>query len=80
MKKIEDMLEKIDTRLDNMDMTLVKQEANLAEHMRRTEILESELRPLKSHVDKVKGGIQLIKIIGSTLVVFALILKLMGKI
>ena len=59
-------LERLDEKLDAVDRTLVKQEENLREHMRRTDILESqhnhledkmhdELEPIKSHVQQVKG-------------------------
>lgn len=61
-----DKLDKLDTRLDSLDKTLVKQEENLREHMRRTELLEQqhthledeihvELEPIKSHIQQVKG-------------------------
>lgn len=67
MKEVLNKLDKLDDRLDSVDRTLVKQEANLAEHMRRTEILESqheklyvELEPVKAHVNQVKAGIKLL--------------------
>ena len=59
-------LDKLDEKLDSVDKTLVKQEENLREHMRRTDLLEKqhndlhdnihdELEPIKSHVQQVKG-------------------------
>lgn len=70
LNRIEQKVEKLDDRLDSVDKTLVKQEANLAEHMRRTEILEqqhmhieSELEPVKNHVNQVKGVIKLLSFI-----------------
>lgn len=59
-------LDKLDSKLDSVDKTLVKQEENLREHMRRTELLESqherleqqvhsELEPVKAHIQQVKG-------------------------
>lgn len=61
-----DKIEKIDDRLNSVDKTMIKQESNLAEHMRRTDLLEiqqksmfshlgSEIDPIKSHVEKVKA-------------------------
>ena len=38
--KIEKKLDKVEDRLDSVDKTLLKQESQLAEHMRRTDILE----------------------------------------
>lgn len=59
-------LDKLDDKLESVDKTLVKQEENLREHMRRTELLEKqheqlqseiheELEPVKAHVNQVKG-------------------------
>jgi archaellum component FlaC len=66
LNRVADNLDKLDDKLDGIDKTLVKQEENLREHMRRTEILESqhrdlkieihdEIKPIKSHVEQVKG-------------------------
>lgn len=71
MKKIEDRLDKIDDKLESIDKTLALQEANLAEHMRRTELLEiqneklikEELAPIKEHVNQLKGGAKLIALL-----------------
>ena len=50
-----DKLEKIEARLDEMAFTLVEQEINLREHMRRSEMLEQKLEPVEKHVEQVKG-------------------------
>ena len=41
-----DKLDIIDQRLDDVEKVLLLQEANLSEHMKRTALLEQELRPL----------------------------------
>lgn len=43
LEQILKKLEKIDDRLVNLGETSVKQEANLAEHMRRTDLLEKKV-------------------------------------
>ena len=43
---LSDKLDIIDQRLDDVEKVLVLQEANLSEHMKRTALLENELRPL----------------------------------
>lgn len=65
-ERLDSKLDKLDDRLDALDKTSVKQELNLAEHMRRTELLEAqhdnfqnELSPIKSHVDQVKTVIKI---------------------
>jgi archaellum component FlaC len=69
-EKIDNKLDKLDERLDSVDKTLVKQEANLAEHMRRTELLEkqhenfaNQLTPIKNHVEQVKTSVKILAFI-----------------
>jgi hypothetical protein len=76
-------LDKLDDRLDSMDKTLVKQEANLAEHMRRTEVLEesveyirkSELKPIQNHVVMVEGVIKFIGFLSVVLGIIQVVIK-----
>lgn len=56
MKEITDVLSKIEDRLDSIDKTLVKQETNLEEHMRRTEIMEDKINPIEAHVHQMRGA------------------------
>lgn len=53
MTYIHDLLAKIDSRLDDMHEVQVRHDENLKEHMKRTAMLEDELKPIKKHVDKV---------------------------
>jgi uncharacterized protein YoxC len=66
LERVVVQLDRLDEKLDDVDRTLIKQEENLREHMRRTELLESqhemlrseihtELTPIKSHINQVKG-------------------------
>lgn len=55
MQFIHDMLVKLDIRMDSVDQTLVKHDMNLQEHMRRTAMLEEELKPVRRHVYMVQG-------------------------
>lgn len=48
-------LEKMDQRLDNVDITLAKQSVVLEQHVKRTNLLEDEIRPIKKHVDRVNA-------------------------
>lgn len=61
-------LDKIDDRLGSIDTTLVKQEVNLREHMRRTELLEKELAPIKSSIAEAKGVRNFLSFIIPTLI------------
>lgn len=50
--KFEKKLDLLDSRLDSVDKTLVKQEANLGEHMRRTELNEKRIETAEIEADK----------------------------
>lgn len=87
--RIFDKLEKIEERLTNVDITLVKQEGNLAEHMRRSlaneraiEILEqefkTELKPISSHVALVNGTLKALGIISILLGIVTGLLKIIS--
>lgn len=62
LNRVITQIDKLDDKLESVDKTLIKQEENLREHMRRTEILEeqhtrleSELQPIEKHVNQVRG-------------------------
>lgn len=53
-------LDKMEVRLDSIDVTLIKQSGLLEEHMRRSlaneenvDILRQQLKPIEEHVSKV---------------------------
>lgn len=50
-----DKLDSLDERLNNIDITLAKQETSLAEHIRRTNLLEEKLEPVEKHVTMLNG-------------------------
>ena len=60
LTKISEKLETIDGRINTIDVTLAKQHVSLDEHIRRTEILESKLEPIDTHVKMVNGALKLI--------------------
>jgi hypothetical protein len=70
---------KIEERLDSIDLTLAKQEIILAEHVKRSNLLEARLVPIEKSQIVIHG---LFKIIGvaSTVVGLAVgVLKLLRK-
>jgi uncharacterized protein YdcH (DUF465 family) len=64
--RIFDKIEKIDDRLNNIDTSLVRQTVSLEEHIRRTNLLENEIKPVKRHVIMVES---VFKFIGAISVV-----------
>lgn len=66
MSKYDERLAAIERSVANIDKTLAINTEHLSEHMRRTELLETELRPVTKHVQKMQGA-------GSLLAILALI-------
>jgi hypothetical protein len=50
LDRIETKIDKLDSRLDSVDVTLAKQHESLKDHIRRTELLEQEIKPVAKHV------------------------------
>lgn len=72
-------------RLDAIDKTLVKQEATLAEHIRRTENLEriielmqDEAKPVQKHVIMVEGVLKFLGVVSIFLSIIGAILSIFG--
>jgi len=67
LNKIFDKVEKIDDKVDAIDITTARQQIILDEHIKRTEILETrtekifeELKPIKLHVNMVHSSFKMI--------------------
>lgn len=69
--RIFEKLENIEGHLASINIILAKQHMSLDEHMRRTEILEVELRPVAKHVEQMRGA-------GKLLAVLALIATILS--
>lgn len=80
LDKVADKIEKLDERLDSIDKTLVKQEANLKEHMRRTELLEEDLRPIRRHVNMLEGSLKFLGVVLIVLSIISVFMKIYGLI
>ena len=62
-------------RLGSIDVTLAKQEVHLAEHIRRTQILEDDMVPVKEHVQQVNGIIKFIGLLSILATIIGTILS-----
>ena len=70
MQRVIEKLDKLDERLDSVDKTLIKQESNLSEHMRRTKLLEEKMEPVESHVRSIHS---VMKFLMKALVIFGIL-------
>ncbi len=56
-------LDQINERLHSIDKTMALNTQQLAEHMRRTELLEKEMAPVAKHVQQMQGAAKLLGIL-----------------
>jgi hypothetical protein len=89
LSTIEKLLEKLsddaNSKLHDIDKTLVKQEENLKEHMRRTELaekrldaIEQDLRPVKKHIARLDGVAKFLGFIALIVGIFAGVAKFLS--
>lgn len=75
--RIESKIDKLDDRLVSIDRTLVQQQVLLDEHIRRTNLLEAEIKPIKRHVDMVTGAMKMIGLLATGMGIAAALLKVL---
>lgn len=79
LQKIDQKLDKLDDRLDAVDKHLAVYNEQLEYHIKRTNLLEQDLAPIKKHVIQVQGITKfLIGAIGLTTAIIG-ILKYLGN-
>lgn len=59
-QRIEAKLDKIEEHVSTIKVTLASQHISLVEHIRRTELLEKDIEPLKKHVIMAAGAFKLL--------------------
>jgi membrane carboxypeptidase/penicillin-binding protein PbpC len=62
---IDEKLEKITEKLSSIDVTLAVNTQSLVEHVKRTNLLEAELKPVSKHVVMMETTFKVIGIVGS---------------
>ena len=73
LNEIKDKLDVLDSKLDNVDRILAVNTEQLSYHIRRTNLLESQLVPIKAHVEQIRGAGKLLfiaSLIATILAVF----------
>lgn len=61
--KLESKIDKIVDKQTEMAIILSAQHESLKTHIKRTDLLEKALEPIKKHVNMVSGGLKLLGII-----------------
>lgn len=75
-ESIDQNIIRVEERLNGMDRTLVKQEENLKEHMKRSDLLEEQMAPVKKHVALVESVFKIVGAIGVLVATAAGIVKI----
>lgn len=65
LERIEEKLDKVVEHIGSIDITLATQHVSLAEHIKRTAMLEEQIIPINKHVNMVKGAIALLTILAT---------------
>ncbi len=60
MDRIDQKLDKIVETLGEQAVTLGRLTVSVEEHVRRTNLLEEDIKPIKSHVAMVQGALKLV--------------------
>jgi hypothetical protein len=80
--RIEEKLDRVVDHLGSIDTTLAAQHVSLKEHIRRSDLLEAQLEPIKVHVNMVSGVLKFIGLLaaaGAGLEGIIAALKYLGK-
>lgn len=64
LERIEKKLDDQNDHLSSIDKTLVAQHESLKEHIKRTALLEADIKPIRRHVYMVQGAGALIALLG----------------
>lgn len=62
--RLESKIDSINEKIHSIDTTLAAQHESLRDHIRRTEILEEEIKPIKKHTERVSGAVAFISFLG----------------
>ena len=67
LDKIDRKLEKIDERIDNIDKHLAVYNSQLRFHIKRTDMLEQEIKPLKAGLIKAQGAMMFVGVLATAI-------------
>lgn len=69
LERIEVKLDDVSDHIAAIDVTMGQQHISLKEHIRRTNMLEQEMKPLRKHVIMVEGFFKILGILASVAVI-----------
>lgn len=75
--RVDEKVDKLNEKLASIDKTLAINTESLIVHIKRTNLLEAELKPISKHVVLMESAFKVVGVIGSILVFSAGILKIL---
>lgn len=76
--RVEDKVDKIVDKLGHIDVTLVRQNLTLEEHIKRTELLEEIVEPIRAKITMAEGALKLLGLLAVLIALSEGILKIFG--
>jgi hypothetical protein len=70
-RRLDEKIDGISEKISEINVTLAAQHISLKEHIRRTEILETRLEPIESHVLLMNSSAKIISLVGIVMGVIA---------
>ena len=77
--RVNDKIDKIVNDVNEIKVQLSINNAHLAEHMKRSDMLEKKLAPVEAHVERVNGVLKLIGVMAMIAAIIEASFKLLGK-
>lgn len=63
-KTLDDKIDEVSKRLDSIDATLTKQHLSLEYHIKRCDLLEDQVVPIREQMFEIKGAVKFLKLVG----------------
>ncbi len=79
LNRLEDKVDHISDKISSIDSTLAAQHVSLQEHMRRTSLLEGEVKPLVRHDTVIMFLVKCVSLIVSSELIVYLLEKIKGR-
>lgn len=76
LERIEVKIDDLDDQLATISTTLSAQHVSLKEHIRRTAVIEDELKPIRRHVYMINGALILLAALAGSEIVYEVFKRL----
>lgn len=69
INKVDEIMEKLNV----MTISIAKMEVDVAHHIKRTDLLEEQIEPMKKHANELSGVVKFLKLLGAIIGVIEVI-------